>query len=29
MLLHNWGTHLQLLERIKTLTDAPEGKTTH
>ncbi len=23
----NWGTHLQLLQKIQTLTDAPEGKT--
>ncbi len=22
----NWGTHLQLLQKIKPLTDAPEGK---
>ncbi len=25
----NWGTHLQLLQKIQTLTDAPEGKTMH
>ncbi len=24
----NWGTHLQLLQKIQTLTDAPEGKTS-
>ncbi len=24
----NWGTHLQLLQKIQTLTDAPEGKKT-
>ncbi len=23
----NWGTHMQLLQKIQTLTDAPEGKT--
>ncbi len=22
----NWGTHMQLLQKIQTLTDAPEGK---
>ncbi len=22
----NWGTHMQLLQNIQTLTDAPEGK---
>ncbi len=25
----NWWTHLQLLQKIQTLTDAPEGKTMH
>ncbi len=25
----NWGTHMQLLQKIQTLTDAPEGKTMH
>ncbi len=25
----NWETHLQLLQKIKTLTDAPEGKIMH
>ncbi len=25
----NWGTHLQLLQKIQMLTDAPEGKTMH
>ncbi len=24
--LFNWGTHLQLLQKIQTITDAPEGK---
>ncbi len=24
---NNWGTHLQLLQKIQTLTDAPEEKT--
>ncbi len=23
----NWGTHFQLLQKIQTLTDAPEGET--
>ncbi len=23
----NWGTHLRLLQKIQTLTDAPEGET--
>jgi len=22
----NWGTHMQLLQKVKMLTDAPEGK---
>ncbi len=25
----NWGTHLQLLQKIQTPTDASEGKTMH
>ncbi len=25
----NWETHMQLLQKIQTLTDAPEGKTMH
>ncbi len=25
----NWGTHVQLLQKVQTLTDAPEGKTMH
>ncbi len=25
----DWGTHIQLLQKIQTLTDAPEGETTH
>ncbi len=25
----NWGTHMQLLQKIQTLIDAPEGKTMH
>ncbi len=25
----NWGTHMQLLQKIQTLTDDPEGKTMH
>ncbi len=25
----NWGTHLQQLQKIKPLTDAPEGKRMH
>ncbi len=25
----NWGTHMQLLQKIQTLTDAPEGKNKH
>ncbi len=23
----SWGTHIKLLQKIKTLTDAPEGET--
>ncbi len=22
----NWGTHMQLLQKVQTLTDAPEGE---
>ncbi len=25
----NWGTHMQLLQKVQMLTDAPEGKTMH
>ncbi len=25
----NWGTHMQLLQKIQTLTDTPEGKNIH
>ncbi len=25
----NWGTHMQLLQQIQTLTDDPEGKNMH
>ncbi len=25
----NWGIQMQLLQKIQTLTDAPEGKTMH
>ncbi len=25
----NWGTYMQLLQKGKTLTDAPEGNTMH
>ncbi len=25
----NWGTLLQLLQKVQTLTDAPEGKSMH
>ncbi len=25
----NWGTHMLLLQKIQTLTDAPEGETKH
>ncbi len=25
----NWGIHMQLLQKIQTLTDAPEGKNMH
>ncbi len=25
----NWETHLQLLQKIQTLTDTPEGKIMH
>ncbi len=25
----NWGTHMQLLQKVQTLTDAPEGNAMH
>ncbi len=25
----NWGTRVQLLQKIQTLTDAPEGEAMH
>jgi len=25
----NWGTQTQLLKKVQTLTDAPEGNTKH
>ncbi len=25
----DWETHTQILQKIKTLTDAPEGETMH
>ncbi len=29
MLKDNWGTHMQLLQKVQALTDAPEGQTMH
>ncbi len=25
----NWGTYMQLLQKVQMLTDAPEGNTMH